>query len=99
MWEEKLPKVKGVLRSGTPMPRTDPSSAFDVSVLILGVYPAATRMERMVVGGIAMRATPGRRRGVVRAVVGVGSPARGRILVAPRSNATRRSGDRHDALL
>jgi hypothetical protein len=54
MWEQHLPKVKGTLPGGTPLPRTDPSGSFDAGILVLGVYPAATRVARMVVGGVPL---------------------------------------------
>ena len=53
-WESLLPKSRGTLPNGNPMPRTDPSGSLDAKVFFLGAYPAATAIERVMVDGTAM---------------------------------------------
>jgi len=46
--------TRGTLPGGTPLPRTDPSGSFDAAILVLGAYPAATSVVRMVAGRIPL---------------------------------------------
>ena len=53
-WEHLLPPTKGTLPNGAPMPRTDPSGSPLARIVILGAYPAATLVRRLVVGATPM---------------------------------------------
>ncbi len=53
-WQSLLPPIRGVLPGGAPLRRTEPSGRPDARILILGVYPAATRVGRQTVGGVPM---------------------------------------------
>jgi hypothetical protein len=52
-WQRFLPRTKGSLPNGSPIPRTDPSGSFEARIMFLGVYPAATDVRRAVVRGTA----------------------------------------------
>ena len=53
-WQILLPHVRGTLPGGQPLRRTDASGPPDARVLILGVYPAATKVRPFTVNGTRM---------------------------------------------
>lgn len=49
-WEEWIPATKGMLPEGAPLRRTDPSGECRWKIAFLSVYPAATKLQQVIVG-------------------------------------------------
>ena len=54
-WESLIPPTRGRLPFGEPVHRTEPSGPLDAPIVMLGVYPAATRHRTIVVDGEAIK--------------------------------------------
>lgn len=50
-WTKLIPSTRGNLPGGAPLRRTDPGGASQAPIAFLGVYPAATKVRAMTVGG------------------------------------------------